>query len=75
MSPTERRHHNHQVALWAALSAFFGSVAAFGLFDILNPAEWVQYLGAIFIAAITAGGVYAHQRLEDAKREEANGGN
>jgi hypothetical protein len=59
--------NGHQVALWAGVSAFFGSLLAIGVFDVFNPEQWVQYLGAIIVALITAGGVYSKQRLDDAK--------
>ena len=59
--------NGHEVALWAGVAAFFGSLLAIGAFDILNPDQWVEYLGAFIVALITAGGVYAKQRLNDAK--------
>jgi hypothetical protein len=59
---------NHQVALWAGVAAFFGSLLAIGVFDILEPEKWAEYLGAIIVAAITAGAVYSKQRLDDAKK-------
>jgi uncharacterized membrane protein YjjB (DUF3815 family) len=58
----------HDVALWAGVVAFFGSLLAIGIFDILNPEQWAEYLGALIVAFITAGGVYSKQRLDDAKR-------
>jgi hypothetical protein len=60
----------HDVALWAGTAAFFGSLLAIGAFDILEPDKVVEYAGAIIVAAITAGGVYAKERLEYAKKEE-----
>ena len=60
----------HQVALWASVAAFFGYLLAVGLFDLLEPDRWVEYVGAFLVAAITAGGVYAKERLSEAKREE-----
>lgn len=65
---------SHQVALWAGLVAFFGSLLAIGIFDILNPDQWQEYLGAFLVAFITAGGVYAKQRLDDAKQSQILGG-
>jgi len=68
--PPQPNHNNdHAVALWAGVAAFFGSLLAIGVFDILNPEQWLQYLGALIVAFITGGCVYAKQRLEDAKRE------
>lgn len=60
---------SHEVALWAGVSAFFGSLLAVGLFDVFNPDQWVEYVGALFVALLTAGGVYSQQRLSDAKAE------
>lgn len=57
----------HEVALWSGIAAFFGSLLAIGIFDVLNPDQWVQYIGALIVAFITAGSVYAKQRLDDAK--------
>lgn len=61
---------NHATALWAGVSAFFGSLLAIGIFDVLNPDQWAEYLGAIIVALITAGAVYSKQRLDDAKKAE-----
>ena len=60
----------HQVALWAGVSAFFGSVLAIGAIDIFNPNDALKFVGSLIVAFVTAGGVYAKQRLDDAKREE-----
>lgn len=59
----------HDVALWAGVVAFFGSLLAIGIFDVFNADQWAEYLGALIVAAITAGGVYAKERLDAAKRE------
>ena len=61
----------HDIALWAGAAAFFGSLLAIGMFDVLNPDQALEYLGALIVAAITAGGVYSKERLDAAKREEA----
>jgi len=60
----------HQVALWSAVFAFFGSLIAVGIFDVLNPDQWLQYIGALLVAFITGGSVYAKERLEEAKKEK-----
>ena len=65
--------NGNEVALWAGVVAFFGSLLAIGAFDILDPDQWVEYLGAMVVAFITAGGVYAKQRLDDAKGTVAQG--
>jgi hypothetical protein len=69
MSEEQRKQHGHQVALWASVAAFFGSLASFTLVDIISPGEWVQLVAALLTAVIVAGGVYSHERLGDAKRE------
>jgi hypothetical protein len=67
MTPDKPRH---DVALWAATAAFFGSLLAIGAFDLFNPDQVLEYLGAIIVAAITGGAVYSKERLDAAKREE-----
>ena len=59
---------HHDVALWSGVAAFFGSLLALGIFDVFNADQAWEYLGAILVAAITAGSVYAKQRLDDAKK-------
>lgn len=59
---------DHDVALWAGVAAFFGSLLAIGIFDVFNPNEAMEYLGALIVAFITAGSIYAKQRLDDAKK-------
>lgn len=58
------------IALWAGVFAFFGTLLAIGIFDVFNPDQWVEYVGAIIVAFITAGSVYAKQMLDDAKNEQ-----
>jgi hypothetical protein len=72
MSNTEPPARKHDVALWAGLSAFFASLLSIGVFDLLEPPQVVDFLGAFFVAGITAGGVYAKQRLDDAKHERGD---
>jgi predicted benzoate:H+ symporter BenE len=62
-------HRRHDVALWAGVSAFFGSFLAIGVLDLTNPDDWVRLIAALPVALFTAGGVYAKERLDDAKRE------
>jgi hypothetical protein len=59
----------HDVALWAGVAAFFGSLLAVGIFDVFNADQWTEYLSAIIVAFITAGSVYAKHRLDEAKKE------
>jgi hypothetical protein len=59
--------NGHEVALWAGVAAFFGSLLAVGIFDVVDVDQWVEFLGAFLVAAITAGTVYSQQRLADAK--------
>lgn len=65
---------SHQIALWASVAAFFGSLLAIGIFDILNPDQWQEYLGSLIVSFITGGVVYAKQRLDDAKQERVHAG-
>jgi hypothetical protein len=59
----------HDVALWSGVAAFFGSLLAIGIFDVFNPSQAYEYLGALIVALVTAGSIYAKQRLDDAKKE------
>ena len=59
----------HQVALWAGVASFFGSLAAIGAIEVINPDQLLKFAGSLFVAVITAGGVYAKERLDEAKRE------
>ena len=38
---------DNEVALWSGVFAFFGSLIAIGIFDVFNPDQWVEYIGAI----------------------------
>lgn len=60
---------NHHVALWAGLAAFFGSLVAIVTIDIFDPPLITRLIGAVFVASITGGFMYAQQRLTDAKIE------
>jgi hypothetical protein len=62
----EDDHNGHEVALWAGAVTFFGSLLAVGIFDIFEPDKWVEYIGALLVAFITAGSVYTKQRYDDA---------
>lgn len=64
----------NQVALWAGVAAFFGTLLAVGAIDILNPSAAVQYISALFTAGITSGAVYSKQRLDDAKEGRIRAG-
>jgi hypothetical protein len=60
--------NGHEIALWSGVASFFGSLLAIGIFDVFNPDQWVQYLGALLVAFITAGAVYSKERLDEAKK-------
>jgi hypothetical protein len=62
--------NGHEVALWSGVAAFFGSLLAIGIFDVLDPDQWIEYLGSLFVGAITAAAVYSQQRLADAKKDQ-----
>lgn len=59
----------HDIALWSGIAAFFASLLATGILDLVSPGHGWEFLGAIIVAIVTAGGVYAKQRLDDAKKE------
>lgn len=63
----------HDVALWSGVAAFFGSLLAIGIFDVFDADQIYEYIGALIVAAITAGSVYAKQRLDEAKEEQNRG--
>lgn len=63
------KRSDHQVAVWAAVSAFFGSLLTLGAINILDPSNDIRLAGSVVVAAFTAGGVYAKQRLDDAKQK------
>lgn len=60
----------HEVALWAGIAAFFGSLATIGALEVINPDQLLKFAGSLVVAAITAGGVYSKQRLDDAKTKD-----
>jgi hypothetical protein len=60
----------HEVALWAGVAALFGSLLTIGAIDFLNPGDRAQFVGALFVALITGGSVYAKERLNEAKQKE-----
>ena len=62
--------NGHDVALWSGVAAFFASLLAVGIFDVFDADQIWEYLGAFIVAGITAGSVYAKQRLDDAKAAE-----
>ena len=62
----------HEVALWAGVAAFFSSLLAIGVIDILAPDEILRFLSSLIVALITGGAVYSKQRLDDAKAEREN---
>lgn len=74
-NPNPNPKPRHDVALWAGVASFFASLLAIGIFDLLNPDQWKEYLGALAVAFITGGSVYAKERLNYAKREEKQSGN
>jgi hypothetical protein len=63
-----------EVSLWAGVAAFFGSLLAIGIFDVFNPDQWLQYVGAFLVALITGGAVYSKERLGFAKKRDNGDG-
>ena len=64
--------NGHQIAVWAAVSAVFGSLLANGAIDFFSRTGNAEFAGSVLIALITAGGVYAKQRLDDAKQAKGD---
>jgi hypothetical protein len=62
--------NGHDIALWSAVAAFFGSLLAIGIIDVFNPDELVKFATSILVAVITGGAVYSKQRVDDAKKKE-----
>lgn len=60
----------HDIAVWAGITSFFCTVVAIITVDILEPGHALQFLGALIIGLLTGGGVYAKQRLDDAKTQQ-----
>lgn len=67
--PSPSPSPSHDVALWAGVAAFFGSLATIGALEVINPDQLIKLAGSVVVAVITGGGVYAKQRLDDAKKE------
>ena len=63
------RDKGSEVALWAGVASFFGSLLAIGLFDVFDADQWAEYLGALIVAAITGGAVYSKERLGFAQKK------
>jgi hypothetical protein len=64
----EVQMNGHEVALWAGIASFFGSLLAVGIFDVFDADQIYEYIGAIIVAFITGGSVYAKERLDEAKK-------
>lgn len=64
------RSKGNEVALWAGVAAFFGSVLAVGAFDLFNIEGIAEFALSIIVGAFTAGAVYAKERLGFAKKLE-----
>jgi len=58
---------DHPIAIWSGVVSFFATILAIGVIDILNPSDRAQFLSSIFVGLLTAGAVYARERLHDAK--------
>ena len=73
MKPARPYKINHEVAWWAALSAFFGSLLTIGAIDFLKPDAALRFVSSVFVALITGAAVYAKQRLDEARRKKDDG--
>lgn len=56
----------HEVAWWAAGSAFFGNLVGLKILDRTTP---IKVLGSLLISLCVAGTVYCKQRLDEAKHK------
>ena len=62
-------HRNRSpIAFWAGISSFFATVLAIGAINVFNPEDRIRFLGAIVVGVITAGGVYARERLSEERK-------
>ena len=61
-----------EVALWAGVAAFFGSVLAVGAFDLLGIDGLGEFFISIVVALFTAGAVYAKERLAFAQKRNGD---
>ena len=59
-----------EVALWAGVAAFFGSVLAVGAFDLFGIDGLWEFAISIVVALFTGGAIYAKERLAFAKERE-----
>lgn len=67
-----QRKLSQSLALWAALTALFTNLAAINLLTLfLADDARTQAIAAAITAIFTAGGVYARQRWDDSKTEQA----
>lgn len=64
---------SHQIAFWAGVYSFFATILAIGAINVFNPEDQLRFIGGVVVGLMTAGGVYAKQRLDDAKKGK-NGG-
>lgn len=63
----------HPVALWAATSAGFGSLAGVVTADLLtNDKVFEKGFAAFIAAAIVGGTVYASERLKEERRRSGD---
>ena len=65
--------NGHQTAVWSGVASFFATILALGAIDIFNPSDRVRLLSSVVVGIVTAGAVYAKERLNDAKQEREGG--
>ena len=61
--------NGNEVALWAGVAAFFGSVLAVGAFDLFGIDGLAEFGISVIVGAFTAGAIYAKERLAYAKQQ------
>lgn len=59
-------NNGHSVAVWSGVASFFATILAIVAIDTLDPSDRVRLLSSVVVGPITAGAVYAKERLNDA---------
>ena len=62
-----RRTADHQVALWAGLTALFTNLSAITLIDLVDSNNALRAAGVVVASIIVGATVYSKQRWDDAK--------
>jgi hypothetical protein len=60
---------SHSAAAWTAVAAFFSNIVAFKVISLIVSGNVRLGLSALVTAGCVAGGMYARERLYEAKSE------